>query len=159
MAASYNKFNVFVANIMNGVHNLSSDTLNLWLTNTAPNAADIKIDTTATPGNLLSTSNAVEVAAGDGYSKNGAGITVTTNSQTSGTYTLAGDEVVWTSVTGNMGTFRYIVLYDITAGTTSTRPVIGWWDYGSSLTLNGANGDTFTVLFNNANPGTIFTCV
>ena len=48
-----------------------------------------------------------------------------------------------------MTAFRYLYLYDNTAGAAATRPVIGWWDYASSLTLN--NGDSLTVKFNNAN--------
>ena len=41
-----------------------------------------------------------------------------------------------------MGPFRYVVMYDNTA-TTPLKPLIGWWDYGSSITLS--SGDTFTV--------------
>jgi hypothetical protein len=44
----------------------------------------------------------------------------------------------WTA-SGAGFTFRYILLVD---KTTNTMPV--YWDYGSSVVMNGTNGDTFT---------------
>jgi hypothetical protein len=70
---------------------------------------------------------------------------------------LSGTNVVWTASVGNIGPFQYIVLYNTTS-TTPLKPLIGWWDYGSALTLNGANGDSLTVKFNGgASSGTILT--
>jgi len=140
--ASFNKFNQFCQDVGRAVLNLNSDTLRDLLTNTVPNAADIKVDTTATPCTVASTSNAVELAAGNGYTKKGTSIGSTAYSQTSGTATLSGGNVVYTA-TGSMGPFRYVVCYDDTSGTTATRSVIGWWDYGSSITLNAS--ETFTI--------------
>lgn len=140
--AAYNKFNAFVNDICSKVHNLGSDTLKLMLSNTAPAATNaIKTDIT-------------EIGTGNGYAAGGNAVTVTTSSQTSGTYTLAANQVVFTSTTGDMAAFRYVVLYN---STPANGNLIAWWDYGSALTLHGANGDTFTVQFNSANPGTIFT--
>lgn len=156
--ATYQKFNQFVEDIANGVHNFSSNTLKLALTNTSPNAADTDVDTTFSPDKIVATSNAIEIASGNGYTENGESLTITTNSQAGGTYTLAANQVVWTCVTAAMATFRYVYLYNITAGAAATRPVIAWWDYGvGGVTLNV--GETFTAKFNNANPGTIFTIV
>ena len=54
--ANFNKFNAFVADVANKVHNLGSDTLKVLLTNTAPVATNaVKADLT-------------EIAAGNGYS-------------------------------------------------------------------------------------------
>lgn len=154
--ATFNKFNNFVADLCNGGGlNLSSDTLKLGLTATSPNAADTDLNTSASPDQLISTSSANEIAAGNGYTEGGASVTVTTASQSGGTYTLAANQVVFTASGGAITAFRYLYLYDNTAGAAGTRPLIGWWDYSSSLTLN--NGDSLTVKFNNANPGTIFT--
>jgi hypothetical protein len=153
--AAYNKFNIFIENVMEKVHNLGSDTLRILLTNTSPNAADTIVDTTDTPCTVEATSNAVEVAAGNGYTKKGEALTVTTSAQSGGTYTLAANQIVWTASGGTIGPFRYVVLYNDTGGTTATRPVISWWDYGSSITL--ADTETFTVQFNSASPGTVFT--
>lgn len=141
---------------MNGVHNLSTASLLILLINTAPVAADNVVDTTTTPSTVKATSNGVELAAGNGYVKGGNALTITTNSQTSGTYTLAANQSVFTA-TGTTPSFRYVVLYNNSAATTATRPLIAWWDYGSSILLN--NTETFTVQFNSANPGTIFTLV
>lgn len=153
--ATYNKFNIFVEDLANGVHNFSSNTLKLGLTNTAPNAADTDVNTSASPDQLISTSSANEIAAGNGYTEGGASITITTNSQSGGTYTLAGNQVVWTCVTAAMATFRYPYLYNSSAGAAATRPLISWWDYSSGVTLGV--GETFTAKFNSANPGTILT--
>jgi hypothetical protein len=114
------------------------------LTNTSPNAADIKVDTTATPCAIGSTSNAVELAAGNGYTKKGISGGTVTGAQSAGTFKFVlGTDPVWTAVTSTMGPFRYAVLFNDSVLTTATRPVIGWWDYGSSVTLQV--GETFTV--------------
>jgi hypothetical protein len=141
--ATYNKFNVFVENEAEKVHNLGSDTLKIALSNTAPAATD----TVFAPGGAHP-----PPAAANGYTGGGHAVTITTSSQTAGTYTLAGNQVVITATAGGIGPFRYVILYNDTSAADS---VIAWWDYGSSITL--ADGETFTVKFNNADPGTIFT--
>jgi hypothetical protein len=63
--------------------------------------------------------------------------------------------VVFTASGGAIANFRYICLYNDTP-TSPTDPLIGWWDYGSTLTLN--SGDSLTVKFNgSAGSGTILT--
>lgn len=114
------------------------------------------VDTTTSTLTIKSTSNSVEIAAGNGYSKGGTSLgTLTTASQSAGTMTVAANQVVFTASGGTIGPFRYIVLYNNSTASTSTRPPIAWWDYGSALTLN--SGDSFTIQFNGANPGTVFT--
>lgn len=144
--ATYNKFNVFVENLMNKVMDLFGspigDTLKLMLSNTAPVATNsVKADIT-------------EIAAGNGYTAGGE-VVSSNGTRSGGTVTLDGDQVVWTASGGSIGPFRYVVLYDDTP-TSPADPLVSWWDYGSSLTL--ANGETFTVKFNNvSSDGTIFT--
>jgi len=54
-----------------------------------------------------------------------------------------------------MAAFRYVVLYNHTQ-TSPVKPLLGYWDYGSALTLN--NGDSLTIKFNNgASSGTVLT--
>jgi hypothetical protein len=48
------------------------------------------------------------------------------------------------TATGALGPFRYAVLYDDTP-TSPLDPLIGWWDYGSSITL--ALNEQFVVDF------------
>lgn len=139
--ASFNKFNSFVEDVAEKVHNLGSDSLKIMLTNTAPNAADTHFDT-LTDLRLEATSNALDLTTGGGYTAGGAAVTITASAQTGGTYKLTGNDVVFTATTG-FGPFRYAVLYNNTAGAAATRPVIGWWDYGSAVTLLAL--ETFTV--------------
>lgn len=126
--ASFSKFNAFVADVANKVHNLGSDTLKIMLTNTAPVATNaVKADIT-------------EISAGNGYTAGGLTVASITSTQTSGVYKLvsAADPVLTAS--GTVGPFRYAVLYN---STTASGNLIGWWDRGASITL--ASSDTFTV--------------
>jgi hypothetical protein len=126
--ATYNKFNAFVADQANKVHNLGADVVKILLSNTAPTAANaVKADIT-------------EIAAGNGYAAGGAAVTITSSTQSGGTYKLVGNDLVFTAAGGTIGPLRYAVFYNSTPG---AGPLIGWWDYGSSVTLN--SGDTFTV--------------
>lgn len=133
--AVFNKFNPFVENLAEGVHNLGSNTLKVMLTNSAPAAT------------FSTRSDITEISAGNGYTAGGATVTTSSSAQTSGTYRLICADVVFTA-TGSVGPFRYAVLYNDTP-TSPADPLIGWWDYGSALTL--ANGETFTVDFDAVN--------
>ncbi len=131
MTVPFNKFNIFVLDLSNGKHNLGSDTLKVALTNTAP------VNTNQVLGDLT------EISGGTGYTAGGTTATLTSNTQTSGTEKLILQSPVFTA-TGSMGPLRYAVLYNFTQ-TSPVKPLIGWWDYGSSITL--ANTDTFTPTF------------
>jgi hypothetical protein len=127
---AFNKFNQFVEDIYEKVYNLGSDTLKIMLTNVAPVATNsVKADLT-------------EIAAGNGYTAGGTAVTISSSAQTSGTYKLVGADVVFAASGGAMAAFRYAVLYDDTP-TSPADPLIGWWDRGSSLTLQA--GDAATV--------------
>jgi hypothetical protein len=139
--AGFNKFQPFVADIANKVHNLGSDSLKIMLTNTSPNTADTAFDTSVGL-KLISTSNALDLTTGGGYTAGGAVVTITASSQSGGTYKLVGNDLVFTATTG-FGPFQYAVLYNNTAGSASARPLIGWWNYGSAVTLLAL--ETFTV--------------
>jgi hypothetical protein len=91
---------------------------------------------------LISTSNALDLTTGGGYTAGGAVVTITASSQSGGTYKLVGNDLVFTATTG-FGPFQYAVLYNNTAGSASARPLIGWWNYGSAVTLLAL--ETFTV--------------
>jgi hypothetical protein len=75
--------------------------------------------------------------------------TLTTSScvQTSGTLNLVLADLVLTA-SGAVAAFRYIYLVN-TSSTTRTNALIGYYDYGSALTLN--NGETLTLDFDNVN--------
>lgn len=126
--ASFNKFNAFVEHEAEKVHNLASDTLKVLLTNVAPVASNsVKADLT-------------EISAGSGYNAGGSQSTQVSSSQSSGTYKLVLGNVTFTALGGSIGPFRYAVLYNDTP-TSPADPLIGWWDYGSAITL--ADGEAF----------------
>lgn len=144
--ATYQKFQDFTEQLIRGVHDWDAHTFKIALTNTAPTATQTSLDTVT---------NHPAPAATNGYTAGGTATTISI-SETSGTTTVQGTQVVFTASGGNLGPFRYAILYNDTA-TSPADALIAWWDYGSSVTL--ADTETFTVKFNNATPGTIFTLV
>lgn len=106
---------------------MGADALKIMLTNTAPIAANaVKADIT-------------QVANGGGYVTDGNAVVVTASAQAAGVYKLVGNDLVFTATTG-FGPFRYAVLFN---STPANGNLIGWWDYGSAVTL--AALETFTV--------------
>lgn len=130
--AAFNKFNAFVENLSEKVHNLQSDTLKVMLTNTAPSATNAVF------------ADLTEISAGNGYTAGGTAATQSSSAQTSGTYKLVLADVTFTASGGSIGPFRYAVLYNDTP-TSPADPLIGYWDYGTALTLT--TGNSFTVDF------------
>lgn len=131
--ASFNKFNDFVEQLGKGVHQLhaAGHTLKVFLTNEAPLAADtVKADM-------------VEITAQNGYPSGGSDIQ-NDCSETGGTLTVTAQDVVFTASGGSFGPFRYAVIYNDTP-TSPADPLVGWYDYGSSITV--LDGETFTVDF------------
>ena len=137
--ASFNKVNDFV---VNAVHNmdLESDQLAVALTNTAPGSesSNPTADGNGIVGNLT------EICYTNCSSRN---LTTSSSSQSSGVYKLVVADLTLTA-SGTVGPFRYIYIFDDTV-TSPADPIIGYYDYGTSLTLN--NGDTFTLDFSPSN--------
>lgn len=126
--AVFTKINSFVEALAEKKHDLGADVLKLMLTNSAPIAANtVK-------------ANLTEISAGNGYTAGGSAVTITSSAQTAGLYKLVGNDVTITASGGSIGPFRYVVLYNDTA---TNDELIGWWDYGSSITLLA--GETITV--------------
>jgi hypothetical protein len=135
MASSFNKFNCFVENLAEGVHDLDTHQLYIALTNSAPAAANTVL------------TDITQISGGTGYTAGGALAALSSSSQTSGTYKLVlTSPATWTASGAGMGPLRYAVLYNADA---TNDPLIGWWDYGSSPTL--ASGETFTVTLDGSN--------
>ena len=127
--ATYNKFNSFVEALAEGKHNLSTDTLKVALSN-ASNAPSASADA------VLADITTVSVANLDNVT-----LSVTSSSQTSGTYKLVVDDKTMTA-SGAVGPFQYIIIYD---DTSANDELICYFDYGSEVTL--ASGDTFKLDF------------
>jgi len=129
--AVFQKFHCLPEHLAEKVHNLGADSLKVVLTDTAPNAAT---DTVL--------ADIADLSTGGGYTAGGAAVTVTSSAQSGGTYALVGDDLVFTAAGGTIGPFRYPTLYNDTA---ANDELIGYWDYGSSITLQ--DGETFTLDF------------
>ena len=126
--AAYNKFNQFVEDLAKKVHNLSSDAITCALTATA----NAPVATNSILGNLT------QIA----YTNLSARVfTVTTAAQSSGTFTWLLADLTLTASGGSVAAFQYVVIYNDTP-TSPADPLIGWYNYGSSLTL----ADTETLL-------------
>lgn len=132
--ATFTKFNQFTVDLTAAKHDFSSATYKVMLTNTAPIATNaVKADLT-------------DITAGNGYTAGGTASTIT-RSNASGVESVIGTDVVFTA-TGAVGPFRYAALYNDTQ-TSPAKPLVGFWDYGSAVTM--ASADTFTVDFDNTN--------
>jgi len=130
--ATFNKFEVFVGNLgVSKVHDLNADTLECYLSNAAPSASadNVKADL-------------AEITNQNGYTA--PEDTTNAASEASGTLTLTGTDIVITASGGSFGPFQYVVLQNTTPSS-PLDPLIGWWDYGSALTVN--DGETFTIDF------------
>jgi hypothetical protein len=138
--ATFNKVNDFVAN---AVHNmdLESDQIVVALSNTAPGS---ETPNPATDGNGV-LANVTEISYTNCSSRN---ITTTSSSQTGGTYKLVLADITLAASGGDVGPFRYVYLFNDTV-TSPADPLLGYYDYGLSLTLN--DGDSFTLDFSAAN--------
>jgi len=132
--ATYNKFQDFVEQLGKGVHQLhaAGHTLKVYLSNATPDAAldAVKVDL-------------AEITAENGYPAGGSDAQ-NDYTETTGTGTLTGVDIVFTASGGSFGPFRYVVLYNDTP-VSPADPLIAWWDYGSAITVN--DGETFTVDF------------
>jgi hypothetical protein len=126
--AAYNKFNAFVENLAEKVHNLQSDAITCALTATA-NAPVATNSVLADLTQIAYTNLSARV------------FTVTTSAQTSGTYTWLLADLTLTASGGSVAAFQYVVIYNDTP-TSPADPLIGWYNYGSALTL----ADTETLL-------------
>ena len=124
---TYNKFNSFVEALAEKVHNLGSDTLKVALTNSAPAATMTK---------LSELTGAIASPALDSVT-----LTVSSSSQTSGTYKLVLEDKTLTA-SADVGPFQYVIIYN---DTHLDKPLIAWYDYSSEVTL--ASGDTFKLDF------------
>jgi flagellar capping protein FliD len=132
--ATFNKFNSFVEALAEKVHKLDTDVLKVALSNSAPVATNTVL------------ASITQIANGNGYTTGGAQASQVSSQQTSGTYKLVLNDVTFTATPGSIGPFQYVVLYNDTA---TNDELIGWYDYGTALTVTA--GNSFTVDFDATN--------
>lgn len=126
------KFFSFSEAIAEKVHNLGSDQLMVALcaAANAPTTSNTQL------------SNLTEISYTNCSSRV---ITTTSSAQTSGLYKLVLADLTLTASGGNVGPFRYIVIYNNTA---TNKELIGFADYGSDLTLS--SGESLLIDFDQA---------
>jgi hypothetical protein len=129
--ATFNKFEVFTEHLAEKVHNLDADTLSVYLSNAAPSASGDSFK-----------ADLAEISTGNGYT--GPQDTQNATSRSGGVTSVTGVDVVITA-SGAVGPFQYVELMNDTVTSPSADALIGWWDYGSPISL--ANGETFTINF------------
>jgi hypothetical protein len=130
---AFNKFNSFQSELLKGSHRLAAagDVVKAMLTNTLPVATNsLKSDIT-------------EITAAAGYPAGGTDIQndVTTAGAVG---QLTGVDVTFTASGGSFGPFQAVVLYNDTQ-TVPSKPLIGWYSYGSIISVNDT--ESFTIDF------------
>jgi hypothetical protein len=133
--ATFNKFNNFTKALGDKLHNLGTDTFFVQLLNTAPSAT-----------NSIETDLPADLSTANGYTSGGVTLGTGTWSTASGTAKLVITNKVITASGGTIGPFRYVAILNNTA---TNKDLIGWYDYGSSITLNDT--ETFTIGFDGTN--------
>ena len=126
--ASFVKFYSFVEALAEKKHDLGADTLKVALTNVAPSLSNTQL------------SDITEISYTYASSRT---LTVNSSSQTSGVYSLVLQDLTISASGGSVGAFRYLVVYN---DTSLNDLIIGYTDYGSSITL--ADGEYITIDFN-----------
>ena len=129
--SAFFKFNSFTEAVAEKVHNLGADTLEVALTNTLP------VNTNTVLANITQITYTF---------LNARTVTVSGSAQTAGVYKLSIADKTLTSTGGSTGPFRYVVLFNQTA---TNDELIGWYDYGSSITLG--DGESLLLNFDDAN--------
>lgn len=131
MTITYNKFNSFIEALAEKAHNLGSDALTVALTDTAPVATNTVL------------ANITEVAYTYCSSRV---LTVSASAQTSGTYKLTVADITLTATGGDIGPFRYVVIYNDTA---TNNELICWFDLAIETTVS--DGLNITINFDGTN--------
>lgn len=130
--ATYNKHQAWVENMVEAA-NCGSDSFEVALTATAN--APVATNSVLTDLTQIAYTNLSSRV-----------LTTATASQTTGTYTLDFNDLVLTASGGAVAAFQYIDVFDQTVASPVVDPLVAWFDYGSSLTLN--DGDSLTLVFN-----------
>ncbi len=130
--ATFNKFQAFVEHMAEGVHVFGTHQLVVALTNSAP---------------LATNSVLADIAQISYTGLSSRNITTSSSAQTSGTEKVICADLTLTA-SASVGPFRYVVIYNDTP-TSPADPLVGYYDYGSSITL--ASGETLLIDFDGTN--------
>lgn len=125
MSTPFTLFEVFGEDLMVGTHHFDTDTFKVYLSNATPDTAgdELKADL-------------AEISAGNGYIAGGNAVP-TSISRTGGTTSVVvTDPSAFNASGGSIGPFRYAVIYNDTA---TGDPLIGYYDFGSSITISSGS--------------------
>lgn len=135
--ATYQKFNDYTEQVNRGTHNWASHTFKAVFCNTAP------VSTNSVLADLT------QIATAGGYTSGaGGGVTLdtVTLTETTGTAKVTVADEVFTASGASVGPLRYVAIYNDTAASDN---LVGFYDYGSSITL--ADGESLTIDFDPTN--------
>lgn len=125
----------FFNHLGTAVHNLSTGSFKVALTNVAP-----------VKGTSAVLADITQISAGNGYTTGGNAITLGWAETGAGTGVwrlgTTTSDCTFTASGGNMAQFRYAVLYNDTP-TSPADPIVGVLDYGSAVDLT--DGNSFTI--------------
>lgn len=127
--ATFVKFPSLARAVLNGVHKFASDTFKVVLTNVAP------------AGTAAALADITQITGG-AYPAGGYVLDGVTLADAAGVAKVAIADEVITAAGGAIGPLRFAVVYNDTA---AGKPLVGYVDYGSSITL--ADGETLTLDF------------
>lgn len=133
--AAFTKYNLFIENLLNKLIDAFGST-DTW-------KAVIHTDAPA-PTTDNGVADLTQIGGSNGYTTGGENITYN-STRTTDTITATAVDVVWTAVTGNLGsstTGRYFSIYD---DTSAADNLLCSYDYGSTFTV--AVGETMTLDF------------
>lgn len=138
--AAFNYFNITPQDLFKGA----------WAITTANTGLKVMLTNTIPTSSMTTSTDITEISTGSGgYTAGGSAITLTSSVQTSGSYRLLANALVFTATGGTIGPFQYCVIHGTTNTTSSTisgstGPLLGWYDYGSAITLNATETLTIT---------------
>lgn len=132
--AAFNKIQDYVQQVLTGKHDWTAagHVFKVYASNATPSASADAVK-----------ADLAEITPANGYPSGGSDI-ANDMTETTGTATVTAVDVVWTASGGSFGPLQYVALYNDTQ-TTPADPLVGWWDYGSALTV--LDTETFTCDF------------
>lgn len=132
---AFNKHYDYAEQLNKAVHNWSSHTFKMVFCNTAPTQSNAAL------------ADLTQISSGGGYTAGaGGGVALdsVTLTESSGTAKVTIADEVFTASGASVGPLRYFDMYNDSA-TSPADALVGWWDYGSSITL--ADGESVTADF------------
>ena len=140
--ATFTKANRWILHALTGTVDTDADTFRIALSNTAPAAetSNPLLDANGLLANVtqIAYTNYADTLAVDRVLEGVA------NTVASGVFKFDCNDFTISATGGTLAGFRYLYVYDDTS-TAPVDPIIGVWDYGSTLTLNDGDSAPITI--------------